>query len=31
MHQYNVEAPFERIAMDIAEPLQKGERGNDNS
>jgi hypothetical protein len=28
MHQYNVEAHFERIAMDIAGPFAQSDRGN---
>jgi hypothetical protein len=27
MHQYNVGAPFERIATDIAEPFPASDRG----
>jgi hypothetical protein len=28
MHQYNVGAPFERIAMNIAGPFPQNDRGN---
>jgi hypothetical protein len=28
MHQYNVGAPFERVAMDIAGPFPQRDRGN---
>ena len=28
MHQYNVGAPFERIAIDIAGPFPESDRGN---
>jgi len=30
IHQYNVGAPFERIAVDIAGPFPKSDRGNRN-
>jgi hypothetical protein len=28
MHQYNVGAPFERIAIDVAGPFPRSEQGN---
>jgi hypothetical protein len=28
MHQYNVGAPFERVAIDIAGPFPRSDRGN---
>jgi hypothetical protein len=28
MHQYNVRAPFERVAIDIAGPFPQSDRGN---
>jgi hypothetical protein len=28
MHQYNVRAPFERIAIDVAGPFSQSDQGN---